>query len=213
MRGMIVLVVVVYTLLSAPCFKKALPPKEIDTNINANTTTTIQSMNEQKDKPILKAKNATIQKENKNQTKDIKTNTTKAEIKKTKEPKLSFRGGYTDRAELKDIIDDYTIIDDKIFNCTSYIVSIEDCGKTDGITASGKHVKAWHTIASSSKYSFGTKIYIPYFKDAPNKGIFVVEDRGGAIKGDKLDIYMVHKSDSLDFGRKKLQGYVIKDKE
>jgi len=47
---------------------------------------------------------------------------------------------------------------------------------------------------------FGTKLYIPYFDQH-----FVCEDRGGAIKEGKLDIYMKDLDKALEFGRRKLQ--------
>lgn len=38
-----------------------------------------------------------------------------------------------------------------------------------GITASGAMVKAYYTVAAGKSYPMGTVIYIPYFKDAPNR--------------------------------------------
>lgn len=101
-----------------------------------------------------------------------------------------------------------------IFEVTAYTLREEECGKSPddpyyGITASGKKVKAWHTVAAPKDIPFGTKIYIPYFKDKPNKGIFVVEDRGGAIKGNRLDVYMESLSEALEFGRRKLEVYIL----
>lgn len=101
-----------------------------------------------------------------------------------------------------------------IFEVTAYTLREEECGKSPddpyyGITASGKKVKAWHTVAAPKEIPFGTKIYIPYFKDKPNKGIFVIEDRGGAIKGNRLDVYMESLSEALEFGRRKLEVYIL----
>src|SRR5690554_4028967 len=66
---------------------------------------------------------------------------------------------------------------------TAYTLREEECGKAPshpayGITARGTYVQEWQTIAGPKELAFGTKIYIPYFKDQPNKGIFIVEDRG-----------------------------------
>ena len=54
----------------------------------------------------------------------------------------------------------------------------------------------------------GTVIYIPYFKDKPNGGWFVVQDRGGAISSSKLDIFMGSHGQALQFGRHNLTCYV-----
>ena len=57
------------------------------------------------------------------------------------------------------------------------------CGKDDGITASGKKATFGHTIAADrSRFPFGTKLYIE------GLGTFTVEDVGGAIKGNKIDV-------------------------
>lgn len=57
------------------------------------------------------------------------------------------------------------------------------CGKDDGVTASGKQATYGRTIAADkSRFPFGTKLYIE------GLGIFTVEDRGGAIKNNKIDV-------------------------
>ena len=82
-------------------------------------------------------------------------------------------------------------------NCSAYNLS--------GTTASGKQTTAWLTIAAGRSYPFGTMIYIPYFKDAPNGGWFEVQDRGGAITDNHIDIYMPSYDDCINFGRRNLE--------
>lgn len=67
------------------------------------------------------------------------------------------------------------------------------CGSGTGITASGKPVREAHTIASDWKVlPKGTVIIL---EDAVGKdgqiydGVYVVEDRGGGVKNNHLDIY------------------------
>jgi 3D (Asp-Asp-Asp) domain-containing protein len=100
-------------------------------------------------------------------------------------------------------------------NVSAYTLREQECGKSEddanyGITASGEQVKEWYTVAAPKSIPFGTKLYIPYFANSPNKGIFVVQDRGGAIKEGHLDIYMRNLQDALNFGRRYLEVYVIK---
>ena len=69
----------------------------------------------------------------------------------------------------------------QIMRVTAYDLSYESCKKHPdhpeyGETASGYMVKEWHTVAAGPELEFGTKVYIPYFKDKPNKGIFTVHD-------------------------------------
>lgn len=41
----------------------------------------------------------------------------------------------------------------------------------------------------------------------------IVQDRGSAIKGQKLDVYMSDLDVALEFGRQKLRVYLIAEKE
>ena len=99
----------------------------------------------------------------------------------------------------------------KTLNASAYTEST--CDKLPshpayGITASGERVKAWYTVAAGKSYPLGTIIYIPALADKPNGGWFVVKDRGGAIKDNKLDIYMTTYEECIKFGRKNLECYI-----
>lgn len=82
------------------------------------------------------------------------------------------------------------------FTATAYCGCAKCCGKSTGKTASGTTATAGRTVAMSSSYSFGTKIEIQ------GMGIYIVEDRGGAIKGNRIDIFFSNHQKALDFGRK-----------
>ena len=90
----------------------------------------------------------------------------------------------------------------KIFKVTAYCSCSKCCGKKTGITASGTRATAGRTVAASSQYSFGTKLLI-------NGNVYTVEDRGGAIKGNKIDIYMDSHSQALAWGVKYLPVQVV----
>ncbi len=96
----------------------------------------------------------------------------------------------------------------KRFNTSAYCSCAKCCGKKTGITSSGARVSSWYTIAAGKGYPIGTIIYIPALKDKPNGGWFVVQDRGGAISNNRLDIYMGTHSSALQFGRRSLECYV-----
>ena len=93
-------------------------------------------------------------------------------------------------------------------NASAYCSCSLCCGKSNGITSSGKHATEWHTVAAGSGYPIGTVIYIPALADKPNGGWFVVEDRGGAISNNRIDIYMGSHSQALVFGRRNLECYI-----
>ncbi|MGR6760346.1 3D domain-containing protein [Paenibacillus polymyxa] len=70
--------------------------------------------------------------------------------------------------------------------------------KDYGRTASGKMTKAGVTIAADWKVlPKGTVVYID------GVGRRVVQDKGGAIKGHKIDVYVRTEHEARDFGRKK----------
>ncbi|MBR2786089.1 MAG: G5 domain-containing protein [Clostridia bacterium] len=96
-------------------------------------------------------------------------------------------------------------------NASAYTAST--CDKAPGspgygITASGARATAWCTVAAGKGYPMGTIIYIPYFANKPNGGWFIVQDRGGAIANNKLDIYMDTYNECINFGRRNLECYV-----
>lgn len=85
----------------------------------------------------------------------------------------------------------------KIFKVTAYCSCAKCCGKTTGYTASGTKATAGRTVAASAQFAYGTKLVI-------NGKEYVVEDRGGAIKGNKIDIYMNSHAEALAWGVKYL---------
>lgn len=80
-----------------------------------------------------------------------------------------------------------------VYKVTAYCACMQCCGKTNGITASGAKATANHTIAAPRTFSFGTKVVI-------NGITYTVEDRGGAIQGNRIDIYMNSHAEALAWG-------------
>jgi 3D (Asp-Asp-Asp) domain-containing protein len=89
-------------------------------------------------------------------------------------------------------------------NVSAYTAAADECGKSDGITASGLMVKENETIACPPQFPIGTRIKIS------GMGIYICQDRGGAIKGNHIDIYMKTKSQAFSFGRKNLLAEVVR---
>ncbi|MFA5961484.1 MAG: 3D domain-containing protein [Parcubacteria group bacterium] len=90
-----------------------------------------------------------------------------------------------------------------IINASAYTAAADECGKSDGITASGKKVKENETIACPKNFAFGTKVNIEGY------GTYICQDRGGAIKGNKIDIYMETKAQAFAFGRRNLVAQIV----
>ena len=66
----------------------------------------------------------------------------------------------------------------------------------DPITSTGKKPRPYHTLAVDPRViPYGTRVYIPEF----NK-VFIAEDCGGAIKGNRIDIYMNNEYECRQWG-------------
>ncbi|WP_409071348.1 MULTISPECIES: 3D domain-containing protein [Geobacillus] len=95
---------------------------------------------------------------------------------------------------------------------TGYTAGIESTGKTPdhpeyGITYSGVRVKRdlYSTIAADlSIFPIGTILFIPGY------GFGVVADKGGAIKGHRIDLYYETVEDVYKYwGKKKVNVYIV----
>ncbi len=89
-----------------------------------------------------------------------------------------------------------------MFEVTAYCPCTRCCGpQAQGITASGRDVsynEGRFVAADTSLLPFGTKLVIPgYAGEVPVEVI----DRGGAIKGHKLDVYFDDHDVALQWGR------------
>lgn len=91
----------------------------------------------------------------------------------------------------------------KIFKVTAYCACSKCCGShATGYTSSGTRATAGRTVATSSQFSFGTKLLI-------NGHEYTVEDRGGAITGNKIDVYMNSHAEALAWGVRYLPVEVV----
>lgn len=89
-----------------------------------------------------------------------------------------------------------------VYKITAYCPCSKCCGKATGRTASGTKATPGRTVAASSKYAFGTKLNI-------GGHIYTVEDRGGAITGNKIDIFVNSHSEALQWGVRYLPVSVV----
>jgi len=88
--------------------------------------------------------------------------------------------------------------DEVEMNVSAYCPCSKCCGNfADGITASGA-IATGKLIAAPPCYPFGT------IMDVPGYGEAVVEDRGGAIQGDKIDLLFPTHQEALNWGRQYL---------
>lgn len=115
--------------------------------------------------------------------------------------KKGIAGG-TDELRKREVLQ--PIPEGKRFRVTAYCICEKCCSLkfADGITASGKPAVG-KICAAPSVYPFGTVFEVEGY------GEWVCEDRGGAIKGDRLDLLFPTHAEALEFGRKDLKVRIV----
>lgn len=105
--------------------------------------------------------------------------------------KVTSRSGTTTRAAATTAAT--TTSGTQVYKISAYCSCAKCCGKATGRTAMGTKATAGRTVAASGKFAFGTKLNI-------NGHVYTVEDRGGAINGNKIDIYVNSHAEALAWG-------------
>lgn len=119
----------------------------------------------------------------------------------------SFRGGNVSREDVKSA----RMI---TMNATAYDLSYESCGKRPGdrgygVTASGMKAQRGVVAVDPKVIPLGTKLYIESADGSFVYGNAVAGDTGGAIKGNKIDLFMDTRSECMAFGRRKVNVYIL----
>lgn len=106
---------------------------------------------------------------------------------------------------------------------TAYCACKKCCGKyADGVTASGHFIYLGDKfVAADKRYPFGTVMYVPEYCDEIThpyscyRQTVAVIDRGGAIKGNHIDVYFDTHQEALDWGVRYLDVivYGLKDRK
>lgn len=89
------------------------------------------------------------------------------------------------------------------YTITAYCPCVKCCGKTDGITATGAKATEGRTIAvDPDKIPYGTEVII-------DGQIYIAEDCGGAIKGNKIDLYFESHEEALEWGKQEKEVTIL----
>ena len=169
-------------------------PYETVTKNSAGTSTDTTNKVLQKGKNGLKEVTYKIKYQN-----DVEIEKTQLSEKVITEPvnkivqvnKVTSRSGTTTRAAATTAAT--TTSGTQVYKITAYCSCAKCCGKATGRTAMGTKATAGRTVAASGKFAFGTKLNI-------NGHVYTVEDRGGAINGNKIDIYVNSHAEALAWG-------------
>lgn len=97
---------------------------------------------------------------------------------------------------------------------TAYDLSYESCGKYPddpyyGITASGAKAQPGTVAVDPSVIPLGTKLYIASTDGSPDYGFATALDTGGAIKGNRIDLFMEDNTDANNFGIRQVKVYIL----
>lgn len=100
-------------------------------------------------------------------------------------------------------------------SATSYTASFADTGKHPGdpgfgITYSGMRARKGIVAVDPRVIPLGTRLYIQCPGSIPDYGFAVAGDIGGAIKGNKIDLYFDDQATVNAWGRKNVKVYIIK---
>jgi len=161
--GFLLVIVFVISILIFCCFYLISEIGRLSNKINEMTTIVLAPTQEIEETPlIVENKNiSSIYRTFDNSAKIELTAQKKYKIDKDKLPPLVYLGN---------------------FRITGYDICVECCGKTDGVTASMTKAIVGRTCAAPRNIPFGTVLYIE------GVGERIVEDRGGAIRGNKIDV-------------------------
>lgn len=126
---------------------------------------------------------------------------------------VAYAGGDAGR-QLSDVAADHIEVSDSVesrddwrvvqMRVTAYCGCSKCCGEySDGLTANMHKIQDGDAfVAADKKYAFGTELVVPgYNLDRPVK----VMDRGGAIKGDRLDVFFNSHKQALRWGVRYLE--------
>ncbi len=100
-------------------------------------------------------------------------------------------------------------------NASAYDMSFQSTGKSPGdkyygITASGTKLRPGVVAVDTNVIPFGTKLYIESTDKTSDYGYAIAEDRGGSIKGNKIDLFFESAQAVKKFGRRTVKVYILK---
>ena len=99
---------------------------------------------------------------------------------------------------------------------TAYDAGYQSTGKNPGdpyygITRSGTRVRPGVVAVDPRVVPLGSTLYVESMGRSPSYGISHAEDTGGAIKGNRIDLYYESRAEALRFGRQPVRVYVLEE--
>lgn len=134
---------------------------------------------------------------------------TKVEIKEEAKEKVAISRGESTRNLVKKDNSDKTqkrkVVSKSRSNISGKKITVQATAYTGHSITSTGTIPKWGTIAvDPSVIPYGTRVYIPQLNKT-----FIAEDCGGAIKGNKIDIFMNDEGSVYNWGRKTIDVYIV----
>ena len=97
---------------------------------------------------------------------------------------------------------------------SAYDLSFASTGKRPGqrgygITASGTTARPGTVAVDTRVIPLGTKLYVESLDATSDYGFAIAEDTGGAIKGNRIDLFYPSNADAIRFGRRNVKVYIL----
>ncbi len=134
----------------------------------------------------------------------------------TQYQRIASRGGRIERSTAVVNAPESELSYSKVLTCnaSAYDLSYASCGKNPGdrgygITASGMAAQRGVIAVDPRVIPMGSRLYIESLDSYPDYGYAIAGDTGGAIKGNRVDLFMDSRSEALRFGRRKVKVYVL----
>ncbi|MBE7052945.1 MAG: DUF348 domain-containing protein [Ruminococcaceae bacterium] len=96
-----------------------------------------------------------------------------------------------------------------VCHATAYCACSRCCGWSTGITASGMRAQYGVIAVDPRVIPLGTKLYIETTDGSYIYGYSIAADTGGAIKGNRVDLFFPTHGEALQFGRKTVNVYIM----
>lgn len=93
---------------------------------------------------------------------------------------------------------------------TAYDAGPASNGNWVGITALGTKLRPGVVAVDKNIIPLGTELYVESADGYPSYGMAIAEDVGGAIKGNRIDLFFESTEKVFDFGRRNVIVYVLK---
>ena len=98
-----------------------------------------------------------------------------------------------------------------VLDMTATAYTYGESGHWGDVTASGKAVQVGYVAVDPRVIPLGSRLYITYPDGSECYGFAVAEDTGGAIKGNRIDLFFETYDEAISFGRRKVTVYVLAD--